>query len=199
MPGQAVILPPKELQTQRRNMITYIAFLRGINVGGHKKIKMADLRLLLEDHGVKDVLTYIQSGNVVFKSKVKDHRKLEKQISKAIKEHYDFEVAVIVKTRTKIESVLKNNPFIAPEDLATNKVYFVLLKEMPTQKNIEIARFKKFENEQFFYTPKCVYARYDLGAGKAKCGVNYFESKLKVNATARNYRTMMKLIELSSS
>jgi len=180
-------------------MITYIALLRGINVGGHKKIKMADLQLLLEGLGYKEVLTYIQSGNVVFKSKVTDHGKLENQISKAIKKHYDFDVAVIVKTKTELVNILKNNPFNDTDDLATNKIYFVLLKEIPQKKNIEIASIKDFENEQFIIAPECVFVRYALGAGKAKCGVNYFESKLKVNATARNYRTMVKLVELSSS
>ncbi|NND79647.1 MAG: DUF1697 domain-containing protein [Maribacter sp.] len=180
-------------------MITYIALLRGINVGGHKKIKMADFRLLLKGLGYKEVLTYIQSGNVVFKSKVTDHRKLENEISKAIKKQYEFDVAVIVKTKTELVNILKNNPFNDLDDLAANKIYFVLLKDIPQKRNIEMASIKDFENEQFFITPECIFVRYALGAGKAKCGVNYFESKLKVDATARNYRTMMKLVELSSS
>ena len=199
MHGQVVILPLRELQIEDRTMITYIALLRGINVGGHKKIKMADLRLLFEEMGYKDVMTYIQSGNVVFKSEVKDHRKHQNQISEAIKNHYGFEVPILVKTRTEIKKVLDNNPYNDPEDLASNKIYFFLLQEIPKKEVIETTSTIIFENEKFIITPECVFIRYDLGAGKAKCGINFFESKLKVATTSRNYRTMTKLLELSSN
>ena len=179
-------------------MITYIAFLRGINVGGHKKIKMADLRLLLEGLGYKEVLTYIQSGNVIFNSLEEERDKLENQISQAIKNHYGFEVPVLVKTRTEINKILDINPYNDPDDLASNKIYFVLLKKVPKNEHIEATSAIIFENEKFIITPECVFIRYDLGAGKAKCGINFFESKLKVAATSRNYRTMTKLLQLSS-
>ncbi len=180
-------------------MITYIAFLRGINVGGHKKIKMADLRLLFEEIGYKNAMTYIQSGNVIFNSLDEDRGKLEYQISEAIKNHYGFEVPVLVKTTTEIKKILGTNPYNDPEDLASNKIYFVLLQEIPQKEDIETTSTIIFENEKFVITPECVFIRYDLGAGKAKCGINFFESKLKVATTSRNYRTMTKLLELSSN
>jgi len=180
-------------------MITYIAFLRGINVGGHKKIKMADLRALLEGLGYTDVMTYIQSGNVIFNSLEEDRDKLENRISGAIKNHYGFEVPVLVKTRTEINKILDKNPYNDHGDLASNKIYFVLLKEIPENKNIEATSTIFFENEKFEITPECVFLRCALGAGKAKCNINFFESKLKVTTTSRNYRTMTKLLELSSN
>ncbi len=180
-------------------MITYIAFLRGINVGGHKKIKMADLRLLIEGLGYKEVMTYIQSGNVIFNSLEEYRDKLENQISEAIKDHYGFEVPVLVRTKTEISKILDNNPYNDPEDLASNRIYFVLLKEMPENENIEAASAIIFENEKFEITPECIFLRCGLGAGKAKCNINFFESKLKVTTTSRNYRTMIKLLELSSN
>ena len=180
-------------------MITYIAFLRGINVGGHKKIKMADLRLLLEGLGYKEVMTYIQSGNVIFNSLDEYRDKLENQISEAIKSHYGFDVPVLVKTRTEINKILDNNPYNDPEDLASNKIYFVLLQEIPRKEDIEATSAIIFENEKFNITPECVFLRCGLGAGKAKCNINFFESKLKVSTTTRNYRTMTKLLELSSN
>ena len=179
--------------------MTYIALLRGINVGGHRKIKMADLRFLFEGLGYNDVMTYIQSGNVVFKSDIKDQRELENQISVAIKNHYGFDVPVLVKTKTEIDKILENNPYINPEDLASNKIYFVLLQEKPQKEDIESTSTIFIKDEQFKITPECVFIRYDLGAGKAKCGINFFEAKLKVATTSRNYRTMIKLLELSSN
>ncbi len=179
--------------------MSYIALLRGINVGGHKKIKMADLRDLFEGLGYKDVMTYIQSGNVVFKSKIKDQSNLANQISESIKSYYGFQVPVLVKTRTEMNKILNSNPFKDPKDLANNKVYFIVLKEMPLSDDIESTSKIIFENEKFVITPECVYIRYDLGAAKAKCGTTFFESKLKVVTTSRNYRTMTKLLELSSN
>ena len=178
-------------------MMTYIAFLRGINVGGHKKIKMADLRLLLEGLGYKEVLTYIQSGNAIFNALEEEKDKLENQISETIKNQYGFEVPVLVKNRTEINKILDINPYNDPDDLTSNKIYFVLLKKVPEKEDIEATSAMTFENEKFIITPECVFIRYDLGAGKAKCGINFFESKLKVAATSRNYRTMTKLLELS--
>ena len=152
----------------------YIALLRGINVGGHKKIKMADLRLLFEALGFGKVLTYIQSGNVVFNSLEEEREKLENQISEAINNQYGFEVPVLVKTRTEINTIVDINPYSDPDDLASNKIYFVLLKKVPKNEDIEDTSAMIFENEKFIITPECVFIRYDLGAGKAKCGINFF-------------------------
>jgi uncharacterized protein (DUF1697 family) len=175
----------------------YIAFLRGINVSGHKKIKMADLQSLLEDVGFQNVLTYIQSGNIVFKSAFQQPSKLENIISKTILDHYGFEVPVIVKKRSEIEGIMANNPFTDPKDIDENKVYFVLLKDKPKLEMIKSLSVRQFDNEEFVITPKCVYLKYALGAGKAKCNNNFIERKLKVDATSRNHRTLLKLLDLS--
>ncbi|MBD0851602.1 DUF1697 domain-containing protein [Maribacter arenosus] len=176
----------------------YIAFLRGINVSGHKIIKMADLRSLLEDVGFQDVLTYIQSGNIVFKSAVQLPTKLENIISNTILDQYGFEIPVIVKQRSEIEGIMANNPFTDPKDIDENKVYFVLLKTEPKAEKIKALSALKFENEELVITPKCVYLKCALGAGKAKCDNNLIERKLQVEATTRNPKTLLKLLDLSS-
>ena len=175
----------------------YIAFLRGINVGGHRKIKMADLRSQLENVGFQDVLTYIQSGNIVFKSAIQQPVELENSITNTILDHYGFEVPVIVKQRSEIKDIMANNPFTDPKDIDENKVYFVLLKDEPKIEMIKALSVRQFENEEFVITPKCVYLKYALGAGKAKCDNNFIERKLKVAATSRNHRTLLKLLEMS--
>ena len=88
-------------------MNTYIAFLRGINVGGHKKILMQDLRNLLSKH-FKDVKTYIQSGNVIFKSLEEDKNKLENIIKNLILKQFKFDITVLVKTPFEIKTILLN-------------------------------------------------------------------------------------------
>ena len=173
-------------------MKTYIALLRGINVGGHKKILMADLKQLLESIGFQEVQTYIQSGNVVFKSK--EETNLNSKIAKAIETKYGFIVPVLVKKASELSEIVSKCPFF---DEKREKSYFILLEESPTQENQSLTAAFSNLKEEFYITPNCVYIYYAVGAGKAKMGVNFFEKKLKVIATARNYRTMVKLIDMA--
>ncbi|MRX62766.1 DUF1697 domain-containing protein [Maribacter luteus] len=176
--------------------MNYIALLRGINVGGHKKVKMADLRDLFENLGFDNVKTYIQSGNVVFESENSDIGILEHRVSNAILDHFGFEVPVIIIEGIEVKRIVDNNPFNDAEDIQANKVYFVLLKRRPTQEALDVLSSLHFENEQLVATTACVYLKCDLGAGKAKCNNNLIEDRLKVAATSRNHRTMLKLLEL---
>lgn len=175
-------------------MQVYIALIRGINVGGHKKILMADLKVLLESLGFEQVTTYIQSGNVVFKSIEKVD--LANRIAKVIESKYGFIVSVLVKKVSELNEILSKCPF---SDEKCNKSYFILLEESPSQENIELTNGFSNSNEEFYITNDCIYIYYAVGAGKAKMGVNFFEKKLRVIATARNYRTMTKLLALANS
>ena len=175
-------------------MQVYIAFLRGINVGGHKKILMADLKALLESLGFKDVETYIQSGNVVFKAT--EENNLANIIAEAIETKYGFIVPVLVKKASELSEILLKCPF---SDEKLEKSYFILLKESPTHEDIELTAGFSNPNEEFYIEGDCVYIYYSEGAGKAKMGNNFFEKKLKVKATARNFRTMAKLIAIANS
>mgnify|MGYP001582068144 CR=1 FL=1 len=82
-------------------------------------------------------------------------------------------------------------------DKKLKKSYFIFLNEKPTQEDIKLTTDFSNPNEKFFIEEDCVYIYYAVGAGKAKMGVNFFEKKLKVKATARNYRTIVKLIDLA--
>ena len=105
-------------------MKTYLAFLKGINVGGHHKILMKDLRDLLNNLGFKDVKTYIQSGNVIFKTEIKDKTVVEKQITTAIKNKYNYNIQIIVKQPKEVQAILDNSPFIQEK---TQESYFFIL------------------------------------------------------------------------
>jgi uncharacterized protein (DUF1697 family) len=177
-------------------MNTYIALLRGINVGGHKKVPMAKLRVLLTKSGLEDVKTYIQSGNVIFQSSETNKDKLEAVIHKAILDHFGFDVPILVRSKEEINDILDNCPFEEEKKVAS---YFIMLSEVPDKDLKDEILVQIFPNEEFIITNKCVYIFYALGAGKAKLGINWFEKKLKVKATARNYRTMTKLLSLSDN
>ena len=173
---------------------TYIVLLRGINVSGQKKVPMAELRALLERLNFKNVQTYIQSGNVVFRSPEKDKNNLENIIKKAIIAQFGFDVPVLVKTEAQLESIFNNCPF---SEAKKEKSYFTLLHAVPQEKLMQSAQSQSFPNEEIRITKNCVYFYSEIGYGKAKCNNNFLERKLKVTATTRNYKTMMKLLTLS--
>lgn len=154
---------------------------------------MADLRLLFESLGFKEVQSYIQSGNVVFKSI--EETNLASKITEAIETKYGFMVLVLVKKASELSKILSKCPFF---DEKREKSYFILLKESPSQEDIKLTTEFSHPNEEFHIKEDCVYICYSDGAGRAKMGVNFFEKKLKVKATARNYRTMTKLLTLVS-
>lgn len=173
-------------------MKTYIALLRGINVGGHKKLKMADLKLLFETLGFEDVVTYIQSGNVVFSSK--DSKDFSEIISREIEVRFGWEVPVLVKTADSIAQILNDCPFAVTKKA---EAYFMLLASQPKKELMEAVAKISYPNEEFVLSPECVYTYFGNGYGNAKMNNNFFEKKLEVAATTRNYRTLAKLVELA--
>jgi len=175
-------------------MITYIALLRGINVGGHKKVPMAELREVLTKSGLENVKTYIQSGNIVCDYKKIDNSELEVIIKNAIAAHFDFEVPVFVRTPIELKAIFDACPFPEEEKVES---YFTLLQKTPLFELVEEVGKKSYPNEKFRVTGDCIYFFSSIGYGKAKYNNNFFEKKLKVSATARNYKTMVKLLEMT--
>lgn len=173
-------------------MKTYISILRGINVSGQKKIKMADLKKLYEDLGFKNIQSYIQSGNVVFEFQETASKKLEEMIFNKIKEHYHFDVPNLVLTPLEIEEVLNKNPFSQHE-----KMYFTFLSDLPSTERIEQLKHLDYSPEEYVIIDKTAYFYSPNGYGKAKMNNNFFESKLKVTATTRNFNTVKKLLEMA--
>lgn len=177
-------------------MHTYIALLRGINVGGHRKIPMADLRDLLTNSGLETVQTYIQTGNVIFQSLEENIQILQVVIQKSIANHFGFEVPVIIKTRSELQAVFDKSPFSIAEK---EKSYFAFLSCEPKIELIDEMQKVTYENEAFLITKNCIYFYAEKGYGQAKFNLKMFERKLKVIATARNYKTMLKLLSLSQN
>jgi len=171
----------------------YIALLKGINVGGHKKVPMADLRELLTKSGFENVKTYIQSGNVILQSSEKRIQKIEEIIKKAILDHFGFEVSVLVKTRQGLQQIFNDSPFTEEKKQAS---YFMMLHDIPDENLIKEALEKVYEGEEYQIINDCIYYYSAKGFGQSKFNANYFERKLKTFATARNYNTMVKLLSL---
>lgn len=177
-------------------MPTYISILRGINVSGTKKMIMADLKQHYIAIGFTDVVTYIQSGNVIFKSDVSAD-KLADVIVKKIQDEYGFMVPVIIRTHNEMVETLKHNIFLheRKEDITKLAVTF-LESEAEPEKIITIER-DKFMPDEFMSHGKEIYLFAPNGFGRSKLTNNFFENQLKVRATTRNIKTVNKLIELS--
>ena len=180
-------------------MKTYIALLRGINVSGQKKIRMAELKSHIEKLGLLYVRTYIQSGNLVFHSEKSDPRDIEVLIEKNILVNYGFNVSVIVKQPQELQVVLENNPYATDSQKDTNRTYFTFLSKEPMLPDVEKIKTQDYFPEEFRLIGKTIYFYSPNGYGNAKMNNNFFAKKLKVNATTRNYKTMNKLLEMAQN
>lgn len=176
----------------------YISILRGINVSGQKKIKMLELKSLYESLGFKNVVTYIQTGNVIFDSSDKSIPDLKSKIEKAIDKQFKFHVPVEIRTRLELKNIIKNSPF-GPVDLENEgaKVLVTFLSSTPTKTNISNINKYVVAPEKLAVKGKEVYLYCPNGYGKSKLSNNFLEKKLGVEATTRNWTSVLKLYELS--
>lgn len=177
-------------------MKTFIVLLRGINVGGQKKIKMADLKQCLAQAGFQSIETYIQSGNIGCKKEGASAKAVEHEVRNAILKHFGFNVPTLALTKEDIKLIIDQNPFASEEE---KSLYFVLLKSKPDKDLVDGFNQLHFENEAFHVKHNCVYLCCKAGYGKAKLSNNLIENKLKVEATTRNLRTMKKLLEMAQT
>ena len=174
----------------------YVALFRGINVGGHNKIKMDELRAMFSELGFENVKSYIASGNVAFDTKKKNDSSLSTAISKAVKENFALDIEVMVRSQTDVESVLSSNPFEKEHDDDHTKLFVVFLKSPLSAANAELLVSHNNENEKFVVAGSEVYALSKKGFMKSILAKKYIDNKLKTPATARNWRTVGKIAEL---
>ena len=178
-------------------MTTYISILRGINVGGHKKILMADLRALYEKLGFINVRSYIQSGNVVFdNADDKSNRAIAEMIEHALEIKYKFQVPVLVRQADDLINTIKNNPFSREVDVDPSRVAVTFLESQPTSDNLLKLEGVNFLPDRFIIDGLNIYLHCPESYGNSKLSNNFFENKLKVRATSRNWKTINKLVEM---
>ena len=180
-------------------METYISILRGINVSGQKMIKMPELLKMYEGLNFKKVKTYIQSGNVIFQTEKTTCSDLEKMISKKITSDFRFEVPVLVKEKKELVVVLKNNPFVNKRKEDITKLHVTFLSKEPEQMNLKKIKDGLYNGDEFIFSGKTIYLFCPHGYGRTKLTNNFFENKLKVVATTRNWNTINQLVEIAEN
>lgn len=183
-------------------MIIYIAFLRGINVGGKNLIKMAELKKLFESLGLIDVKTYIQSGNIVFKSNESEDyliERMEKEIEKA----FGFYVPVVLRSSAELDCLLKNCPFSVEEiSNAENasqveSIYAALLPKAPLEERKDQLLVYQSKDELCEMNGRDVYLLFYNSIRNSKLA-NHL-TKLDPKVTVRNFKTINKVLDLTKS
>ncbi|MFT6202422.1 MAG: hypothetical protein ACI9V1_000410 [Spirosomataceae bacterium] len=176
-------------------MQTHIAILRGINVGGKRKILIADLRNMLSELGFSNVNTYAQSGNVVFEYKSHKNSELATKITNQIHDKYGFDVPVIVITTAEFAEDFRSNPFVEKAEIG--QLHLTFLSEEPTDEKLTGINLLAHPPDEFRIIGKGVYLKCVNKYHQTKLSNNFFEKKLGVFATTRNWETVTKLVEMT--
>jgi uncharacterized protein (DUF1697 family) len=159
---------------------------------------MADLKALFESHGFKNVKTYIQSGNIVFDYNDKHtNQNIALKISNAILDYYQYEVPVLVRSGSEMKSSLEHNPFVEEANEDPSRVAITFLASEPRQENVKKLDGFEYAPDSFIIKDTGVYLHCPGGFGVSKLSTNFFERKLKVKATARNWKTVSKLVDMA--
>jgi uncharacterized protein (DUF1697 family) len=175
-------------------MTTLIALLRGINIGGNNPLPMKALSALLTDIGLRDVQTYIQSGNVVFRCDVKNRAALAAKISAAIKAQHGFAPHVLLLEAAELKKAMSDNPY--PVAVAVPKsLHLFFLDEVPKHPDLKALDAIKADSERYKLTGKVFYLHAPEGVGRSRLAARA-EKLLGVAVSGRNWNTVCKLAEM---
>lgn len=173
-------------------MPRYVILLRGVMPTGRNRVPMAELRTALTEAGLSDVRTYIQSGNVIAASGL-DAATVERLVHDTIREKIGAEIAVIVRTPEELRRVLVENPF---PDADRGKLYYTLFQTPPDPARLAGLLALDCAPDAIRATGTALYTCYATRHSDSRFTNNFFESKLKVKATTRNFNTMTRLLEM---
>lgn len=175
-------------------MNKYIVLLRGINVGGHNKLPMAELRSLLSANGYKNVATYIQSGNILLDS-TDSLEKTNEHIKLLVNKQFDYNIPVVSLTVAEFKDCFTKNPYLKIENNIKN-LHVTFLKDIPENDLITNLEINSTNNDSYTVVGKTIYLHTPDGYQKTKFSNTQFEKKLNTQATTRNWRTTTKLYEM---
>lgn len=179
-------------------MTTYVSILRGINVSGYRMIKMDALKDLCAKLGFRNIHTYIQSGNIVFQYDKTNTTEISNIIKTAIKQTFGFDVPVITLTVDDLDKIIKNNPFLKDNSYNLDYLHITFLSDKPSSENFEAINHGEYKNDQLELIDTSVYLYCPDGYGKSKLTNSFFENKLKLIATTRNWKTANELLNIAS-
>ena len=174
--------------------VTFVILLRGVMPSGKNRVPMEALRVALTHAGLVDVRTYIQSGNVIADSRMVQ-ADVEELVHGVILENFGGDLTVVARTAVQFRRILDRNPFPVSD---APRLYFTVLVSKPSPKSLTTFRTADWEPDDVRLIDDVVYTRYATKHSDSKFNNNFFERRLNVAATTRNFNTMTKLAELSS-
>lgn len=174
--------------------MTYIALLRGINVSGHKLIKMEELRKMFEGMGFKNVRTLIQSGNVIFEAAKTKPESLRKKIEAGLLKFLGYEVTVVIRTIEDLEKIVKEYPFSKIKGHGECKIYVGFIETVPEKTKAAELTKQSDENEMFRINGDNIYLLCRKSFMDSKMSKNIVDKTLKLKTTTRNWNTVNKLL-----
>jgi len=180
-------------------MPVIISMLRGVNVGGHNKIKMDALRELCASLKLRDPQTYVQSGNVVFRSDDRDLVSLARCIEQAIERKFGFRPAVILRTAAELRDVIARNPFASRPGIEPGKLLVTFLASEPGAEARTKLLAIKTDPEELHIDGRELYTYFPNGMGRPKLSWPTVERTLAIRGTGRNWNTVVKLLEMAES
>jgi uncharacterized protein (DUF1697 family) len=178
-------------------MSVIISMLRSVNLASHNRLKMDALRAFYESLGFSDVRTYIQSGNVVFKTKSQDLTRLSRRIEDELERHFGFCTAVILRTPADLKDVLARNPFARRPGLEPGRILIDFLASEPGKDALEKARKLQTAPEELHIDGRELYMYFSNGMGRPKISWGAVEKVLNTPGTARNLNTVRNLLEIA--
>jgi uncharacterized protein (DUF1697 family) len=171
--------------------------LRAVNVAGHQKISMEALKTLCVSMGLKDVKTYIQSGNIVFREHGKTPEKLARTLENGIEAKFGFRPAVLVRTVAEMRAVITNNPFAQRDEVQPNKLLVVFMNSAPVQKTVDQVLTLPCDPEEIHILGREIYIYYPEGMARPKVPLARLERILQCSSTGRNWNTVNKLLAMA--
>jgi uncharacterized protein (DUF1697 family) len=174
----------------------HVALLRGINVGGKNRIPMKGLADVFISIGCASVQVYIQSGNVVFLAKERLALQVGALVSEEIAKKFGLQVPVVTRTALEFQSAVRANPFLQT-DAELETLHVAFLDEVPTASRVSALDPLRSPPDELIARGREIYLRLPNGAGRTKLTNAYFDSKLATTSTVRNWRTVLKLVEMT--
>ncbi len=179
------------------DMAVIISMLRAVNVGGHNKIKMDALRALYESLKLRDAQTYVQSGNVIFRTDEMDIARLARRIEDGIERKFGFRPEVILRTAAEMREVIARNPFAKRRGIEPGKLLVSFLTSVPGEEARERVRQMKCDPEELWVEGRELYIYFPNGMGRSKLSGAALEKTLKTPATGRNWNSVTKMMEMA--
>jgi uncharacterized protein (DUF1697 family) len=174
-----------------------VSMLRGVNLAGHNRISMESLRGIYESLGLRNPRTYVQSGNVVFRSDAADLARLASRIEKAVERTAGFRTPVILRTTAEMRDVVRRNPIADRSEVHAARFLVTFLASMPSPEAVVKARTLKSDTEEVWIDGREVYMYFANGLARPKLSWTTVEKALGVSGTGRNWNSVLKLLAMA--